>query len=144
MSPIAALAAVLATLVLALGASAARAQDRDAVFVIGHADVPRIDAATVQRLYTGRTVEVAGIPMIAVNALPGSRARDRFMALVMKQDDDGYVAYWTVRKHIGKGAPPRELRSPAEIVEFVTRTPGAVGYLAADEMRPGLHVLLRQ
>jgi len=75
--------------------------------------------------------------------VPGSKTRERFMASVMAMDDDKYVAYWTVRKHVGKGTPPRELKSSAEVIDFVQATPGGVGYVLASELKPGLNVLLK-
>jgi hypothetical protein len=131
------LALLLVMLAMAGGAAA---QDRDSVVLIGHAGVPRIDAATAQKLYTGRAFEVGGIAISVFNAAPGSKARERFMAAVMATDDDKYVAYWTVRKHIGKGTPPREMKSASEQVQS---TPGSVGYLLASELRPGLNVILK-
>ena len=128
---------------LALLALVASAQDREALVLIGHASVPRVDAATAQRLYTGRAVEVGGVPVQVVNTVPGSKMRERFMASVMAMDDDKYVAYWTVRKHVGKGTPPRELKSSAEVIDFVQATPGGVGYVLASELKPGLNVLLK-
>jgi ABC-type phosphate transport system substrate-binding protein len=121
----------------------AQPQDRDAVVLVAHPGVPRIDIATAQRLYTGRAVEVGNVPIVVINAAPGSRLRERFMATVMAQDDEKYVAYWTVRKHVGKGTPPRELKSAAEIVDFVQATPGAVGYVTASDIKPGSNVVLR-
>ncbi|MDO9315930.1 MAG: hypothetical protein Q7T97_15450 [Burkholderiaceae bacterium] len=119
------------------------AQDRDAPVVIAHTTLQKVDQATVQRLYTGRSVEVAGTPVTVVNAAPGSKLRERFMSDVMAQDDNRYVAYWTVRKHVGKGTPPRELKSAAEIIEFVQNTPGAMGYIAASDLRPGMNIVLK-
>ncbi len=137
----------LLALLLSVLSTSAPAQvpsgDRDAVVLIGHASIPRIDLATAQRLYTGRVVEVAGNPVSPVNAPSGGKARERFMAGVMAMDDDKYVAYWTVRKHVGKGTPPRELKTAAEVIELVTNTPGTVGYVLASELRPGLNVVLR-
>ena len=115
-------------LAVLLGASGG-AQDRDLPTVIGHASLPRMDLGTVQRLYTGRAVEVSGTSVTVVNAAPGSKLRERFMTDLLGQDDSKYVAYWTVRKHVGKGTPPRDLKSPAEIIEFVQNTPGAMGYV---------------
>lgn len=134
-----ALLLLLPALVLAQGAPA----DREGVVLIGHPGLQRIDLATAQRLFTGRAVEVAGTPVTPFNLVVGQRARERFMATVMVMDDDKYIAYWTVRKHVGKGTPPRELRSAAEVIEQVSSTPGAVGYILASELRPGLNVLLR-
>ena len=133
--------ALLLAAVLAGGA--AWAQERDSVVLIGHASVPRIDATTAQKLYTGRAVEVSGLPVSVFNAPAGSKARERFMATVMVMDDDKYVAYWTVRKHVGKGTPPREFRSAAELIEHVQAHPGSIGYLMASELSPGLNVILK-
>lgn len=126
-----------------LGAWGASQAADNTVLVIGHAALPRIDVANVQRLYTGRSVEVAGISVTAVNAAPGSALRQRFLALVLQQDEDQYRAYWTVRRHVGKGVPPRELASTAELISFVQATPGAVAYIDAADLRPGLNVLTR-
>lgn len=119
------------------------APDRDALVLVAHPTVPHIDIATAQRLYSGRAVEVGNTAIVVVNAAPGSKLREQFLASVMNQDDDKYVAYWTVRKHIGKGTPPRELRSPAEILDFVQNTPGAVAYVWSSNLRPGMNVILR-
>jgi ABC-type phosphate transport system substrate-binding protein len=130
-------------LVAALGGAPARAQEREAVVLIGHASVPRIDAPTAQKLYTGRAVEIGNQAVTVFNAAAGSKARERFMASVMAMDDGRYVAYWTVRKHVGKGTPPREFQSATELIEHVQANPGSVGYLLASELRPGLNVILR-
>ena len=126
-----------------LGGTVASQAADNGVLLIGHAALPRIDIATVQRLYTGRSVEVAGIPVTVVNAAPGSALRQRFLALVLQQDEDQYRAYWTVRRHVGKGVPPREMGSAAELISFVQATPGAVAYIDAADLRPGLNVLAR-
>jgi ABC-type phosphate transport system substrate-binding protein len=128
---------------LAGAALLTHADERDALVLVGHPTVPHIDLATAQRLYTGRSVEVGGVTIVVVNAAPGSKLRERFMATVMNQEDDKYVAYWTVRKHVGKGTPPRELKSAAEVIDFVQATPGGLGYVAAGDLRPGLNIVLR-
>lgn len=132
-----------ALLCLGLGAAAIAADDGAAIVVVAHPGVARVDAATLARLYTGRAIEVAGQPVSVVNALPGQPRRDRFLHQVLGQDNDRYVAYWTVRRHVGKGAPPRELKSAAEVIDFVTATPGGIGYITAAELRPGLNVVFR-
>jgi ABC-type phosphate transport system substrate-binding protein len=111
--------------------------------VIAHAGVPKVDAATLQRLYTGRAIEVAGAPVTVVNAAIGSPVRERFLAQVLNLDNERYIAYWTVRRHVGKGVPPRDLRSAAEVIEYVQSTPGAMGYVATADLKPGLNIVFR-
>lgn len=113
------------------------------VLVIAHPSVPALDVATVNRLYTGRAIEVGGSPVTVVNAAAGTSLRQRFLSAVLQQDEDKYRAYWTVRRHVGKGVPPRELKSTAEMLEYVQNTPGAVGYIDAADLKPGVKVVLR-
>lgn len=134
---------LLAAWLALLAAGAGAQQDSDAIVLIGHSSLPRLDGPTVQRLYTGRMVEINGVSIVAVNAPPGSKARERFLTVVMKMDEESYTGYWTVRKHVGKGSPPRELRNAPEMMSFLQATPGAVGYVTASELRPGLNVVHR-
>jgi hypothetical protein len=129
-----------------LSALPARAQDAapgEVVLVVGHGSVPRIDNSTVMRLYTGRAIEAAGQPVTVVNLAVGHLVRQRFLAQWLQTDEERYRAYWTVRRHIGKGTPPRELDSVGQVLDFIARTPGAVGYIDAASLKPGMNVIAR-
>lgn len=116
----------------------------DSVIIIGHRQMPKLDTQIIRKLYTGRATEVNGQPVVVVNAPPGSLVREHFMTSYLNQPDEKYEAYWTVRRFIGKGVPPRELDSPEAVIDFVQRTQGAVGYIDSAELKPGLNVLSRQ
>ncbi|OYU68325.1 MAG: hypothetical protein CFE45_43365 [Burkholderiales bacterium PBB5] len=120
-----------------------RAQTDSGVLVIGHAGVPRVDVATVMRLYTGRAIEAGNVPVTVANLAAGHPVRQRFLASCLQTDEDRYRAYWTVRRHVGKGAPPHELASVAEMLDYVARTPGAMGYIDAGAATPGLNIVCR-
>ncbi len=112
--------------------------------VIGHPSLPRLDAATVQKVFTGRAIEVGGIVVTAINASVGSAVRSRFLQIYLNQDEDKYTAYWTVRRYIGKGTPPRELTSSSEVIDFVQSNLGAIGYIDEADLKPGLNVLIKK
>ncbi len=133
----------IAALSLLVAAAAGGAENGGAIVVIAHVGVEGVDATTLQRLYTGRAIEIAGVPVMAVNLPSGDPVRERFLRLVLDEQDDHYAAYWTVRRHVGKGVPPRELKSAAEVIGFVRSTPGGVGYIAASDLRPGINVIFR-
>jgi len=130
---------------LALPPIRARAQapSDGPVLVIGHAGVPRVDVHTVARLYTGRAIEAGQVTVSVLHLPVGHPLRTRFLAACLQTDEERYRAYWTVRRHVGKGAPPRELASLAEMLDLVGRTPGAVGYIDAASATPGLNVICR-
>lgn len=128
---------------LALSGITARAQADSGVVVVGHAGLPRIDAALVQRLYTGRAIEVGGQLATVLNLRGGHPLRQRFLTAFLDTDEERYRAYWTVRRHVGKGAPPREFDSVAELLQFVARTPGALGYADVKDLPAGANVICR-
>ena len=113
------------------------------IVVIGNANLTKLDAETIPKIFTGKVLDVGGINIIAVNAIPGN-LRDRFLRTFLKQSDEKYVAYWTVRRYIGKGVPPKELRDAADVINFVQSTPGAIGYIDEADLKPGLNVLVRR
>lgn len=127
--------------ILALSAGLAFA---DGVAIIGSAELPKLDGVTIQKLFTGRVVELNGTQISVVNAPPGNAVRARFLAAFLNQDEEKYIAYWTVRKFIGKGRPPLELDSSAAIIQYVQSTPGAIGYVGTADLKPGLNVLNRK
>lgn len=135
--------AVVRTLLLAFSSVAATTNAADGVVVIGHSNVHRLDALTVARIYTGKVIEVDGVPVTAINANSGSGVRNRFLRLYLNQDEDKYTAYWTVRRYIGKGASPRELARAADVINYVNSTPGAIGYIDEADLQAGVNVLLR-
>ena len=126
-----------------LAPCAAAADSATQPVVIGHASVGPLSASTLRRLYTGRAIEVDGRPVSVVNASAGSTLREHFLEAVVDTDDQKYIAYWIVRRHVGKGVPPPELKTAAEVIEFVRQTPGGIGYIAASELRPGLNIVFR-
>lgn len=112
--------------------------------VIGNGNVPKMDALTIQKVYTGKTIVVSGVSITPVAFKPGTPERIRFLREFLRQDEEKYTAYWTVRRYIGKGAPPSELPGAGDIIRYVASTPGAVGYLDEDELKPGINVIVRK
>ncbi len=115
----------------------------DGVVVIGHPALRQLDLETVEKIYTGKLIQVGDIYVVAVNADVGSSVRARFLQAFLKQDEGKYTGYWRVRRSIGQGKPPRELPRTIDVINFVNSTPGAIGYISEAEVQPGLNVLLK-
>ncbi|HIJ97163.1 MAG TPA: hypothetical protein HPP94_15790 [Desulfuromonadales bacterium] len=112
--------------------------------IIGNSTVPKLDVVTVQKIYTGKIITVSGVNIIPVALKPGTMARVRFLREYLKQDEDKYIAYWTVRRYIGQGIPPSELVSANDVIRFVLSTPGAIGYIDEAELKQGVTVVGRR
>ena len=109
--------------------------------VIGHPDLHAIDRISLQRIYTGKVVEINGARLFPVDLHPGNQLRQQFLQLYLDQDEEQYIGYWTVRRYVGKGTPPRELDSPEAVIQYVKQTPGAIGYVDESQIQTGLNVL---
>jgi hypothetical protein len=111
--------------------------------VVAHPDTPALNENVLQKIYLGKVIEVDGRPVIPVNLAKGDVSRKAFMEQVMGQDDEKFIAYWTVRRYIGQGSPPREFATIKEQLEFMRTTPGAIGYFRNGvEIKQGLKALL--
>ena len=116
-----------------------------ALRVVANANTPELSEDTLQKIYLGKVVEVDGHPITPVNLARGNSLRNEFMKQYLTQDDDKFVAYWTVRRYIGKGTPPREFATVAQQLEFLRATPGAVGYVDDNaDVGQGLQTMLHK
>lgn len=113
------------------------------IFVVAHPNTPPVNRGVLQKIFLGKVIEVDGTSVIPVNLAPGDPDRRVFMTRVMEQDDEKFISYWTVRRYIGKGAPPREFSSLPELLDYVRQTPGAIGYSSGSAPKDGLSVLLK-
>jgi len=134
---------IVRTLALALAAAAGELHAADGVVVIGHPALRQLDLETIEKIYTGKLIQLGSIYVIAVNADVGSTVRERFLQAFLKQDEGKYTGYWRVRRSIGQGKPPRELTRSIDVINFVNATPGAIGYISEADIQPGLNVLLK-
>lgn len=114
------------------------------IVVIAYPGIPKTDAVSLQRLYTGRSVSIAQLSAVPVNLPAGHPARQQFLETLLGQDEEQYTAYWLVRRYVGKGAPPKEVAEVDEVLAYVRNTPGAVGYLPLSAVPPGSNVIFRK
>lgn len=114
------------------------------ILVIGHGNVPPIDPPVIEKIFTGRVISIAGVNITPVTLKRGMAERDHFLQRFLGQDEEKYTAYWTVRRYIGKGAPPSEFASAEELIRFIQSTPGAVGFIEESELPADIQELARR
>jgi ABC-type phosphate transport system substrate-binding protein len=65
-----------------------------------------------------------------VDQVPDSVVRRRFSDEVLKRSVAAVRSYWQQVIFAGNGVPPPELNNDDEVVQYVLKYPGAVGYVA--------------
>lgn len=66
---------------------------------------------------------------------------DAFMKKYLNRDSEEVHTYYQGLVFTGKGSMPKQLNSDAEIVAYVARTKGAIGYVSADAVTDQVKVL---
>lgn len=89
-----------------------------------------LDQAEITRLFTGRGAAFSsGAKATPLNLADSAPARGEFDSKVLGKSSSQMKAYWSKLVFTGKGTPPKELGSDAEIVDLVSQNPNVIGYI---------------
>ncbi|MHB1272820.1 MAG: type 2 periplasmic-binding domain-containing protein [Rhodanobacter sp.] len=92
-------------------------------------DVPAIDSGMLRNIYLKKVfVDPQGHAYIPVNLPPDSKLRQAFFRTAIGMSELRLQNYWNQQYFQGV-SPPFVLGSEAAVVEFVAKTPGAIGYV---------------
>lgn len=112
----------LALLLLAVFCTIAAAED---LMVITNPGVA-LGAGDLSDVFLGEKQFAGSVKLVPVD---NATAREAFLARVIKMDPAKYTASWTKKSFRDGVNPPAFKATDAEVVEFVKRTQGGVGYV---------------
>jgi hypothetical protein len=121
-------------LLLVFADPAALGQGRGSYVVIAH---PGVTTAMVDREFLEDaflkkvTRWPAGDSIRPVDLAPGAPVRRAFSADVLHRSVEAVKEYWQQRIFSGRDVPPPELDADADVVQYVLRHTGAVGYVSS-------------
>ena len=84
-----------------------------------------------------------GGTIIAINQLEGSPVRAAFDESVLGKSSSQIKSYWSKLMFTGKGTPPQEVQSDAEVKQLVAANPSIIGYVDASLVDDSVKVLLK-
>ena len=126
----------LAFAVLGQARSSARAEDEQfKVIVHPNNSLDAVGRDFVRDAYLKKATSWRGGETVRpVDLATKYPVRDRFTQVVLRKTPAQLKTYWNQQIFSGKGVPPPEVDSPANVVSYVLANPGAIGYLpvAAD------------
>lgn len=121
------LAAVLAGLLLC---GAVSAKDEIAVIVAKDSPAFQINPSILRDIYLKKIfIDEHGQTFVPVNLPPQHPLRQAVTTIMFNKSMRQLQDYWNQRYFHGI-APPYVLRSQEAVVQFVAKTPGAIGYVA--------------
>lgn len=97
-----------------------------------------IAPADVRVIYVGEKQFVGAVRLVPVD---NTGVQEKFLTNFLRVDIGKYNSIWA-KKSFREGVnPPLAKASDGEVVEFVRRTPGAVGYIADASKAVGVNVV---
>jgi hypothetical protein len=132
--------AILLSLAPLCGAAAAK--DEIAVIVSRDTADLHLDVATLRDIYLKKIfLSDRNLEFIPLNLPPDHALRRAFSVTLFNKGAQELQNYWNQRYFHGI-TPPFVLGSPQAVVEFVAKTPGAIGYVTPCDLDPRVKTAL--
>src|SRR6059058_1176212 len=133
--------AVLLTSTLSAAAGSAGAPSF--VVIINPANIAALTRDEVANIFMKRITRWNdhAVPIVVVDALPDSPVREAFSRAVLHRDVGAMEAYWQQQIFSGRDVPPVQKETDGDIVAFVRRNPGAIGYVAGGAQLDGVRAV---
>ena len=133
---------VITLLLGGLLAVPACANDEIAVIVAQDAPAAAIETVALRNIYLKKLfVDGRGQEFIPLNLPPDHPLRVAFSQALFNKSAQSMQDYWNQRYFQGI-APPYVLSSQTAVLQFVAKTPGAIGYVATCRLTPHVKALL--
>ena len=119
----------------------ARAQAQ--VVVIANASIKASDvsAGDMRDIFTGATSTLKGGAAVGPVLLKQGATHDEFLTRYIGKSDSAFRASWRSLVFSGQGTMPHTLDSESAVVEYVSHTPGAIGYITRSTPHDGVKIL---
>ena len=115
---------------MALGFAALSAQAEFVVIVNPKNPAASMSAEQVSQVFLGRSTSFpGGGTAVPVDQKEGAALRDEFYTKVADKNPGQVKAFWAKQMFSGKGQPPKEFASSAEVKKAVAADPNAIGYI---------------
>ena len=136
---------VLLAVLLALGISSAptsAGSDSYKVIVNPSNPVKVLDRDFLRDVYLKKAIDWnQGESIRPIDLSVRFSVRDRFRDEVIRKTSSQLKSYWNQQIFSGKGVPPPESDSTAEVIAYVLANPGGIGYLPANVDPGGAKVI---
>lgn len=107
--------------------------------------ISEINESDATKLWMGKVKKISGSGKLSVvDATAGSKSYLAFYSKIANKKPRQLKIYWGKMMFSGKVFPPRKLYSDEDIVKWVSKTPGALGYVNSQALNDSVKILLRK
>lgn len=115
------------------------------VAVIVHpSNASSISEAEVARIFTGKMKSFpGGGQAIPINLSSNSPSTNEFNEKALNKSNSQLKAYWSKLVFTGKGTPPKEVDSDAEMLSLISNNPSFIGYIDSSAVTDAVKVVAK-
>jgi len=99
------------------------------VIVNDQVAVEQLDVKTVQAIFLGEKTQWANGDRIVTVILESGSIHELFMKEILRKTPMQFTTYWNQQLFTGKGIPPHSFATIEQMIDFVSKTRGAIGYV---------------
>ncbi|GLR33809.1 MULTISPECIES: phosphate ABC transporter substrate-binding protein [Shewanella] len=112
------------------------------VVIVHPSNSDTIDQKAIENIYLGKTKTFpGGAPAVPVNLDSAVPLRETFDSKVLGKSSSQLKSYWSQKVFTGKGTPPKEVTSGAEMIKLVSSNPNIIGYIDSSEANDSVKVV---
>ena len=110
--------------------------------IVNLSNTEALDEDTIAKIFLGKMKTFpSGQGVIPINLTEGSATKIAFHENVLNRSESQTKAYWAQLMFSGKGTPPKEVASDAEVIELVAKNPSIIGYIDASSVNESVKVV---
>ena len=115
------------------------------VSVIVHpSNADNIDQKSIENIYLGKAKTFpSGASVLPVNLESSIATREEFDSKALNKSSSQLKSYWAQKVFTGKGTPPKEASSVAEMLELVSSNPNIIGYIDSSAVTDAVKVVAK-
>jgi ABC-type phosphate transport system substrate-binding protein len=112
----------------------------EAVFVHGTSAIASLSDDDLKGYYLGKKASWPDGSKVVVVVLKDGSSHDNLMKILGKNTSQ-FSTGWKKLVFTGKGSMPEQVANEDELVAFIARTPGAIGYADAGKAKEGVKIV---
>ena len=101
-----------------------------------------IKKTQLKDIFLGNTVKWDENTKINIVVQKNSEAHTEFVKTIVRKSSSQFRNYWKKMLFTGKGSAPKTFDNTAALIEYISKTEGAIGYIDSDIAIDGVKVFI--
>ena len=118
-----------------------QAQETIKIIVNNNVANDELSQNDIQKIFLGKKQAWSDGSKIVPATLKEGPIYEHFLNDLVKRSPSQFKAFWTRAIYTGTGVPPVSFSEESELIDYVSLTPGAVGYVSEDTAITDVKVL---